>query len=144
MLTVKLLHNSLRRVPSLTIAGILPKPVACRSLSYSTPRMAKAPTMEQVEVDETHVKEKLGDIQMAFVRKAEFRNADRAQKHRHFRKKDTISGLICLAIVVSIYSYTIIAVKQEDFLDDFEDPDPLADFDEELEKLNEKMRAKGL
>lgn len=140
MISTKLLNSSLRRVNVLTLPGNLTKFIASRTYSHSTLRMAKVPTMEQVEVDESHVKEKLGDIQMTFVKKAEYRNADRAQKHRHFRKKDTITGLICLGIASSIYAYTIIAMKQEDFLDDFESPDPNADFDEQLEEMNRKEK----
>ena len=33
----------------------------------------------------------------------------------------------CLCIAISIYAYTIYAMKQETFLDDFEMPDPLAE-----------------
>ena len=34
-------------------------------------------------------------------------------------------GGTCMAIAISIYAYTIFAMKQETFLDDFEMPDPL-------------------
>ena len=32
---------------------------------------------------------------------------------------------ICFALIMSIYSYTIFAIKQETFLDDFDLPDPM-------------------
>ncbi len=181
-----------------------------RSLSTSLAAPAtKAPRMSQVEVDEPHVQKQLGQIQMDFVKKAEKLNADRASKHRHFRRGDymiaghdrkrlsrtcgeahihsccccfvvvvllamkfvtlqtvivlhtsqnhtlvtlfavhhclaaglgTESVLVyiwiswisffigtCIAIAISIYAYTIYAIKQERFLDDFEMPDPLAE-----------------
>jgi len=34
-------------------------------------------------------------------------------------------GGTCMGIAISIYAYTIFAMKQETFLDDFEMPDPL-------------------
>ena len=39
----------------------------------------------QVEVDEAKVKQELGQIQMAFVKKAELRNKDRATRHVFYR-----------------------------------------------------------
>jgi len=86
---------------------------------------AKAGRMEQVEVDEQHVKDQLGQKSMAFVKKAEKMNAQRAKKHVVFRKKDWIIGGTCFGIAIGIYAYTIYAMKQERFLDDFDMPDPL-------------------
>ena len=34
-------------------------------------------------------------------------------------------GWTCITIAISIYAYTIFAMKQETFLDDFDMPDPL-------------------
>ena len=98
----------------------------CRPFSSSYVR-AKAQQMKQVEVDETIVKQKLGDIQMAFVKKAESRNKERASRHVFYRRKDWMIGTTCIAIAISIYAYTIFAMKQETFLDDFEMPDPLGE-----------------
>lgn len=83
--------------------------------------------MKQVEVDEPHVQQQLGRIQMSFVKKAEKRNADRAKRHVHFRRGDWMIAGICVAAAVGIYGYTIFAIKQEKFLDDFDMPDPLQD-----------------
>ena len=126
-MSAKFLNNSLSRINNLTVSAFMSKSYVARTYSQSVLRMAKAPTMQQVEVDEENVKQKLGDIQMAFVKKAESRNAERATKHRFYRRKDAVTGLICMGIAVGIYAYTIIAMKQEDFLDDFEMPDPLQD-----------------
>ena len=38
-------------------------------------------------------------------------------------------GCTCIAIAISIYAYTIFAMKQETFLDDFDMPDPLLEED---------------
>ena len=91
----------------------------------------KPQRMQQVEVDEAIVKQQLGDIQMAFVKKAEIRNKERATRHRFYRKKDWVIGATCITIAISIYAYTIFAMKQETFLDDFEMPDPVLEFEEE-------------
>lgn len=103
----------------------------CKSYSTSLYLQAKAQQMQQVEVDEANVKQKLGDIQMAFVKKAESRNKERAKKHVFYRKKDWVIGSTCIAIAISIYAYTIFAMKQETFLDDFEMPDPLGEEERE-------------
>ena len=50
----------------------------------------KAPRMSQVEVDEPHVQQQLGKMQMSFVKKAEKLNMDRAVRHRYFRRGDVI------------------------------------------------------
>ena len=87
--------------------------------------------MQQVEVDEAKVKEKLGQIQMAYVKKAELRNKERANTHVFYRRKDWMIGMTCITIAISIYCYTIYAMKQETFLDDFEMPDPLLEEEKE-------------
>lgn len=81
--------------------------------------------MKQIEVDEPNVQKELGKIQMNFVKKAERRNADRAKRHVHFRRGDWMIAATCIGVALSIYGYTIYAIKQEKFLDDFEMPDPL-------------------
>ena len=81
--------------------------------------------MEQVEVDEADVQQKLGKINMDFVRKAEKRNRERASMHRFFRRTDWMIAAGCFGIVVGIYSYTIFAIQQEKFLDDFDMPEEI-------------------
>lgn len=49
---------------------------------------------------------------MEFVRIAERQNAERAKRHSKHRKRDWIVALSCFGIVVSIYGYTIFAIKQ--------------------------------
>ncbi len=100
-----------------------------------------AETMKQVEVDEPHVQSALGQIQMNLVKQAEKQNLDRAERHRKFRRKDWMVGLTCFAIVVGIYCYTIFAIKQEQFLDDFDMPDPTEETPQD--KLNRQLARKG-
>jgi len=87
--------------------------------------MAKRPVMEQVEVDEPHVQQQLGKIQMDLVKKAEEMKMNHADKHRKHRRKDWLIGGGALATAIGIYMYTIFAIQQEKFLDDFDMPDPL-------------------
>jgi len=86
---------------------------------------SKAPRMKQIEVDEIEVQQKLGKINMDFVRKAEKRNKERAAMHRFFRRKDWMIAAFCFSLVIGIYSYTIWAIQQEKFLDDFEMPEEI-------------------
>lgn len=81
--------------------------------------------MKQVEVDEPDVQKQLGEVQMNFVKKAERLNLERAKKHRKFRSKDWQIAMFCFSLAISIYGYTIYAIKQERFLDDFVMPDPM-------------------
>ena len=103
----------------------------CRPFGSSLYLQAKPQKMQQVEVDESDVKQKLGDIQMAFVKKAESTNKERASRHIFFRRKDWRIAGACFTIAISIYFYTIYAMKQENFLDDFEMPDPLLEEESE-------------
>ena len=52
---------------------------------------------------------------------------DNLNFYLYFRRKDWMIAGTCLGIAISIYAYTIYAMKQETFLDDFEMPDPLAE-----------------
>ena len=63
--------------------------------------------------------------------RAERINADRVNRHKKARRGETGVALTCVAVIISIYAYTIFAMKQEEFLDDFEMPDPLEEKDQE-------------
>jgi len=71
------------------------------------------------------VQKKLGNINMDFVRKAEKRNKERASMHRFFRRKDWMIAGFCFSLVGGIYTYTIWAIQQEKFLDDFDMPEEI-------------------
>jgi len=85
----------------------------------------KAETMKQVDVDELEVQKRLGHTSMNFVRKAEKKNKARAKMHRFYRRTDWMIAAFCFALVISIYSYTMFAIKQETFLDDFDMPEEI-------------------
>ncbi|XP_059087570.1 uncharacterized protein LOC131883975 [Tigriopus californicus] len=111
-------------LPSLGWAGRL----SPRALATSGRAGAESPgtrVMPQVDVDEPSVRRQLGPVQMTFVKQAERDNAQRATRHKKFRRKDWYVAAICLSVAAAIYSYTIFAIKQETFLDDFDMPDPM-------------------
>ena len=70
-------------------------------------------------------------MQVNFIQKAERENVRRAERYVLYRRSDVRIGITCALIAVSIYLYTIYAIKQEKFLDDFEMPDPLLPVDNE-------------
>ena len=81
--------------------------------------------MKQVDVEHVSTRENWGPLQMSFAKKAERINEDKVKKHLSVRRKDwkILSG--CLGLVLCIYFYTIYAIHQETFLDDFDMPDEL-------------------
>jgi len=92
---------------------------------HNSSPVCRAQTMKQVDVDEAAIQNKLGKLNMDFVRKAERINLDRAKRHKFYRRKDWIIAFTCFCIVVGIYSYTMFAIQQEKFLDDFEMPEEI-------------------
>merc|ERR1711936_87779 len=126
--TATMLLSLPRTVPIMRQQKLLFSPVCqlrplAANFSLSSTQKAKVPRMTQVEVDEAAVQQKLGKINMDFVRKAEKRNKERATLHRFFRRKDWIIAGTCFGIVIC--SYTIWAIQQEKFLDDFEMPEEI-------------------
>lgn len=66
---------------------------------------------------------KLTAAQIAFMKLTEQENLKRVQKLELIRKRNWITGWTLGACVLSIYGYTILTVKQERFLDDFNEPE---------------------
>lgn len=94
-------------------------------LVRQTNPLMKVKIMEQVDVDEADIQKRLGKLNMNLVRKAEKRVEEKAKRHKFYRQKDWIIAGTCLSLVVAIYSYTLYAIKQEKFLDDFDMPDEI-------------------
>ena len=59
-----------------------------------------------------------------YMRKINERNMERYVKEKTLRKHYRIVGAILFGFVISIYSYTMFAINQEKFLDDFDIPEP--------------------
>lgn len=63
--------------------------------------------------------------QIAFMKLTEKENLKRVQKLEAIRKRNWITGWTLGFCVLSIYGYTILTVKQEKFLNDFDEPEKL-------------------
>lgn len=69
---------------------------------------AKDPVLKQAELD--------------YMKIIEQKNRERVQKLQQLSRRNRITGVAIGAGVFSIYLYSIFAVKQETFLDDFNEP----------------------
>lgn len=67
-------------------------------------------------------KTKVGKIELELMKLVEQQNHQRAIKIQALRKKNTLTGALLGAAVLGIYTYSMYAVKQETFLDDFDEP----------------------
>jgi len=59
-----------------------------------------------------------------YIKRMEAFNKDRVRKLNFLRRRNFLIGVGVAAGVIGIYSYTMGAVKQEGFLDDFDAPVP--------------------
>lgn len=66
---------------------------------------------------------KLSAAQIAFMKLTEKENLKRVQRLDAIRRRNWITGWTLGFCVLSIYGYTILTVKQERFLDDFNEPE---------------------
>lgn len=66
---------------------------------------------------------KLSQIELDFMRIIEKQNLERVQKLKRVRKNNIITGCLLGTGVLSIYLYSMFAVQQEKFLDDFSEPE---------------------
>lgn len=73
-------------------------------------------------VDLVKDKKLLNSATQAWMKYIEKENIQRVEKLRKLRMRNTITSLLLGSGVLAIYTYTIISVKQETFLDDFEVP----------------------
>lgn len=65
---------------------------------------------------------KIDPSQLQFMKLIEKQNAERVQRLKRVRKNNLLTGLTIGASVLAIYGYSMWSVKQEKFLDDFEEP----------------------
>ncbi|KAL9893418.1 cytochrome c oxidase assembly factor 3, mitochondrial [Glossina fuscipes] len=69
---------------------------------------------------------KLDKAQLEFMKLIEEQNLERVQKLKRLRRNNLITAGALITSVVGIYAYSILSVKQEKFLDDFEEPRKVA------------------
>ena len=65
-------------------------------------------------------KAKISQAQLDYMRILEQQNIERVAKLKRLRRNNLITGFCLVASVVSIYSYSFFAVKQEKFLDEID------------------------
>lgn len=68
---------------------------------------------------------KLTAAQLAFMKLTEQENLKRVKKLELIRKRNWMTGWTLGFCVLSIYGYTILTVRQERFLDDFNEPEKI-------------------
>lgn len=64
----------------------------------------------------------LKEAEIAYMRLIEQKNRERVQKLQNIARRNRLTGCTIGAGVLGVYLYSIFAVKQETFLDDFEEP----------------------
>ncbi|KAJ8683667.1 hypothetical protein QAD02_019459 [Eretmocerus hayati] len=93
--------------------------------AFQLPIMADGERMPKF--DPAKDSNKLSYVEKEFVKRYEDYNLTRVKE---FKKKQVrgrwTAGFLTLG-VLSIYSYTIWAIKQENFLDDFDEPEKISD-----------------
>lgn len=72
-------------------------------------------------------KDKLTSVQREFMLKAQQQNNERIAKLNRQRRGGVLTGVILGITAASIYAYTIHAIKQERFLDDFDEPEKISE-----------------
>lgn len=65
---------------------------------------------------------KLKPSDLNLMKIIELQNLQRVKKLQRVRRNNIITGWLLGAVVISIYAYTILSIKQERFLDDFDEP----------------------
>jgi hypothetical protein len=64
---------------------------------------------------------KLSQAQLDYMKILEKQNIDRVTRLKRLRRNNLLTGVALLGGVLSIYAYSIFAVKQEKFLDEVND-----------------------
>lgn len=76
--------------------------------------------MPKVDIDKD--KTRLSQAQLNYMKYIEQQNIERARRLKKVRRNNIFTALTLGAAVIGIYTYSILAVKQETFLDDFDEP----------------------
>lgn len=99
-----------------------------RSTSKSVEEMQSDEKSEFMpRVDLTKDKSRLKYCDLMYMKQAEEVAVQRALRYRTRRNKCTIAGFSLGALALSIYLYTIHAVRQETFLDNFDEPEKIVE-----------------
>nr|XP_050852267.1 cytochrome c oxidase assembly factor 3, mitochondrial [Vespula vulgaris]XP_050852268.1 cytochrome c oxidase assembly factor 3, mitochondrial [Vespula vulgaris] len=77
------------------------------------------------KVDLKKDRAKIKNIHISLMNEIEKQNSERVKQLMKLRRSNRILGSILGVTVLSIYFYTIYTVKQEKFLDDFNEPEKI-------------------
>lgn len=80
-------------------------------------------SLETLKLANTTDGPKPSGAQLAYMKLIEQENLKRVKKLELIRKRNWITGWSLGLCVLSIYGYTILTIKQERFLDDFNEPE---------------------
>ncbi|GAB1609355.1 cytochrome c oxidase assembly factor 3, mitochondrial-like [Argonauta hians] len=83
-----------------------------------------ADSKQMPKVDMRKEFESLSDSQKYFVRKLESINKERAQSIKNLKRRNLMTGFLIGGCVLAIYVYSMTAVRQEKFLDEFDTVSP--------------------
>ncbi|CAB0033610.1 unnamed protein product [Trichogramma brassicae] len=81
--------------------------------------MADGDQMKKVDLS----KDKVSAIQREYMKRVQKQNDERVAQWRGIRMRNRFIGVGLGCMVASIYAYSMIAIKQESFLDDFNEPE---------------------
>ncbi|XP_012534997.1 cytochrome c oxidase assembly factor 3, mitochondrial [Monomorium pharaonis] len=84
-------------------------------------RVTQNETMPKVDLIKDG--EKLKSTDVVYMKRMEEQNFQRAKKVQGYRRSNNRTAISLGLVALGIYAYTIYAVKQEKFLDDFEMPE---------------------
>lgn len=74
------------------------------------------------KIDPLHGRQGVHGSTRDYINLIEKQNQHRVTQLLQQRRRARLTGLSLFGLVIGIYTYTIYAVKQERFLDDFEEP----------------------
>uniref|UniRef100_A0A6V7M2M1 Cytochrome c oxidase assembly factor 3 n=1 Tax=Bracon brevicornis TaxID=1563983 RepID=A0A6V7M2M1_9HYME len=83
--------------------------------------------MASNEMSKVTAEPKLTTSDLHWMKQVEKQNLERVKKLKNTRSKNKYVALTLAAGVAAIYAYTIAAVKQETYFDDFEMPETVCD-----------------
>lgn len=84
-------------------------------------------TTEVFNVKHSNEGPKPTTAQLAFMKLVEEENIKRVKKLEILRKRNWITGWALGLSVLGIYGYTIATIRQEQFLDNFDEPEKVVD-----------------
>ena len=101
---------------------LIPRALASQSSSSSLPSDVRSSSDPRVmPVLDTS---QLSDAEQIYIKRFEDRHLRNVERRSRERRRARVIGLSFGALVLGIYIYTIIRVRQETFLDNFDIPEP--------------------